>query len=39
MVVFNIARKVGDVNDDMTEDAKLLGVSVQYGSTLSAAQR
>ena len=38
VVVFNVARKVGDVNDDMTEDAKLLWVAVQYWADLSYSQ-
>lgn len=39
MVLFEITRVVGDTNDDMTEDAKLLGVQIQYNesSTLVSA--
>lgn len=39
LVLFEITRVVGDTNDDMTEDAKLLGVQIQYNesSTLVSA--
>lgn len=30
LVLFEITRVVGDANDDMTEDAKLLGIQIQY---------
>ena len=30
MILFEVTRVVGDANDDMTEDAKLLGVAIQY---------
>lgn len=30
VIVFQIARKVGNASDDMTEDAKLLGIKLQY---------
>ncbi len=32
-----IARKVADVNDDMVEDAKLLGIQLQYKTLISAS--
>ena len=33
MIVFQIARKVGNASDTMNEDAKLLGIKVQYTET------
>ena len=36
MVVFEVERLQDDVNDDMTEDAKLLGVKIQFTKTRGA---
>ena len=30
-IFFEITRVVGDANDDMTEDAKFLGIAIQFG--------
>lgn len=35
LILFEITRVVGDANDDMTEDAKLLGIQIQYGNVIS----
>lgn len=35
LVLFEVTRVVGDSNDDMAEDAKLLGVQIQYNESSS----
>lgn len=39
MIIFQVARVVGDANDTMTEDAKLLGVKLQYAIDLTTTAR
>lgn len=36
LILFEITRVVGDANDDMAEDAKLLGVQIQYTESTTA---
>jgi hypothetical protein len=37
MIIFNVARKVSNGSDDMTEDAKLLGIKIQYQESVALA--
>ena len=39
MCVFEVTRVVGDAQDDMTEDAKLLGVMIQYNESTTASSQ